>query len=143
MLCYKFARAKGQQICMILSLVLEVLSLVAAQWALDYDKTATFFLTPFRAWELLIGSVLALGLVRTPETWATNTALATLGLGMVFISVAFYVNTTLFPGVTALLPYIGTALVIISGNQAGGVVRILTTRPFVFSLRNLRSKRCN
>ncbi|MFM7182294.1 MAG: acyltransferase family protein, partial [Verrucomicrobiales bacterium] len=98
------------------------------------NPSSTFFLLPTRAWELLMGSVLAMlpaGAMRAPH-WIRETICA-LGIGLILWSVFAYTESTLFPGISALPPCLGAAFVIWSNT--GTTTRcssILRTRPVVF-----------
>ena len=97
------------------------------------DETAAFYLLPFRAWELLIGSLLALGAVPRVRGALLRNVLSTSGLVMLLTAVFAYTPETRFPGVAALLPTLGTAMVIHAG--AGGdawVNRALGLKALVF-----------
>ncbi|MDJ0979653.1 MAG: acyltransferase family protein [Erythrobacter sp.] len=75
---------------------------------------ADFYLLPFRAWELLIGSLLALGLApKLGHRLSTLAAMA--GFGLIGVSVLFLVSWLPFPSPLALLPCLGTALLIAYG----------------------------
>ena len=66
--------------------------------------TANFFLLPMRAWELLVGAMLALSPPpQLKPRWARE-ALALLGLGLIGMAVFLYTPATPFPGLTALPP---------------------------------------
>jgi len=77
---------------------------------------AAFFLLPARSWELLLGSVLALApsprLSRLSSEWLG-------GLGVLFILIpcVLFDRTTPFPGLAALPPCIGAALLIAAGTE--------------------------
>lgn len=95
--------------------------------------TATFYLLPTRAWELLIGAYLAANQKHqmVPERWSN--AVSYTGIGLIFASVGLYSESTVFPGVSAVLPTLGTALVILStGGQRSVVGRTLSSTPMVF-----------
>ena len=110
-----------------------LISLLACIYWTGVNGSATFYLIPFRAWELLIGSVLALQLIPKLEGAAARNALSTAGLAMMLTSVFVFTHDTPFPGAAALLPTVGTAFIIHAG--AGGktfVNRALSVRPMVF-----------
>lgn len=109
------------------------ISLVLSVWMLSVTPSAAFYLIPFRAFEILIGSIIALPSVRSPEGFLKINVLQIAGfLGVVFCFFA-YSKTTKFPGVAALLPCVGTALVIhAGGSQKGLVEKLLAFRPLVF-----------
>jgi peptidoglycan/LPS O-acetylase OafA/YrhL len=95
------------------------------------DPRSAYFLIHTRAWELLLGSVVALGLARPPrETWQREIASA-LGLLGIALAVLFFNDKTPFPGYAALLPCLGTALIIWAGG-ATLAARCLSFRPMVF-----------
>lgn len=78
-----------------------------------YPATA-FYLLPFRFWELAMGCVLGLAVVPAPRgPWREILRLA--GLAMVFAAIFLFDKSTPMPGVSALLPCVGTAFVILAG----------------------------
>jgi peptidoglycan/LPS O-acetylase OafA/YrhL len=95
------------------------------------DPESSYFLIHSRAWELLIGSVIALGLVRPPEhAWQRESACA-FGLLGIAAAVLIFNNKTSFPGYAALLPCVGAALIIWAGETTSSA-RVLGSRPLVF-----------
>ena len=92
-----------------------------------------FYLLPTRAWELLIGSLLAAWPVRrAPAGWLAE-ALGWAGLLAMLGAVFFYDRETRFPGVAALAPCVGAALVIwVNSRTLTSVGRLLAARPLVF-----------
>lgn len=95
--------------------------------------SANFYLLPTRAWELLVGSLLAfLPSQRASKLWLTE-SLSWAGLLSILCAVFLYEHDTRFPGVAALLPCIGTALVIwANGHRLTSLGKVLATRPVVF-----------
>lgn len=98
----------------------------------DFSK-ASFFLLPMRAWEFLLGVLIAIGLFpRLPDPLIRNVAAAA-GLAMICAAILVFTNETPFPGFSALLPTVGAALVIGSGLSGPTFVkRLLSLRPVVF-----------
>lgn len=112
-------------------LILGTLSLAIAEVQLRLWPEAAFYLLPARVCEFIAGAAIALGLVpRSARSWL-NEGLAAAGLAMVTIAALCFSNETLFPGLTSMLPALGTALVILTG-PATAVARVLSWRPFVF-----------
>lgn len=112
-----------------------VLSLLISIWAVDSRPDAAFYLLPSRAWELGVGSLLALWALRydsaPPKLLAEPASL--LGLAMIGVAVFGYSSATPFPGVAATLPVIGTALLIWSNTHSRTrTAELLSLRPFVF-----------
>ncbi|MBY0558346.1 MAG: acyltransferase [Hyphomicrobium sp.] len=92
---------------------------------------STFFLLPTRAWELLAGSIVALGFIPKPTSRLLRDAAAALGLLAIAIAVVGYTSKTPFPGLAALLPCIGAAVVIWAGQGENTPARLLRARPLV------------
>lgn len=116
-----------------------VLSLLASQWALERYAVASFFLAPFRAWELLVGALLALGSdarlhfrpVAAWPAWALQT-LGGLGLVLILVPVFVYDAATPFPGWRAVPPVLGTGLVLACAGPGHAAGRLLTLRPVLW-----------
>ncbi|GAY14030.1 acyltransferase [Mycobacterium sp. shizuoka-1] len=91
-----------------------------------------FFSLPTRAWELAVGGLVALAvptLCRIPASVARAAGVA--GLAAIGVAVFGLGTATPYPGVAALLPVLGTALVIGAGCAlpSGGAARVLSSRP--------------
>lgn len=90
---------------------------------------AVFFNLPFRAWELMLGAMLALNFF--PSVGGVKREVSgVLGLLLIAAGMFFIDETTRFPGYAALLPCLGTALIIYSEGSA--VNRFLSFRFFVW-----------
>jgi peptidoglycan/LPS O-acetylase OafA/YrhL len=107
-------------------------SFALSVWGTYAFSSATFYLLPTRAWELAAGAVLA----NLPPHWKPSRKLAEplayLGMAGIAFSYFCYSSTTRFPGVAALVPCLGTALVI--GSSTGRLTslgRMLALRPLV------------
>jgi peptidoglycan/LPS O-acetylase OafA/YrhL len=108
-------------------------SLLMAEWGAQNKPIAAFYLGPTRAWELLCGAVLALGRVPAIRHPLLGEALGVLGLASIAAGTVLLSQESTFPGVTALLPCLGAALVIHSGEHRSTLVsRLLSLRGFVF-----------
>ncbi len=94
-------------------------SLLLAVWLTGVDQPWAFYLLPTRAWELGLGAILAVGAGRLSAIpgWLAIT-LGWAGLGLVVLSGVVLGVDTPFPGTAALLPTIGSALVIAAGVWA-------------------------
>ena len=117
------ARLRRWQRLAILAL-LAVLSCAAAEWALGADGRGAFYLVQYRAWELLSGSLLALGLVPPVRSRALAEALGFFGLGLIAWAMFRIDESTPFPGLWALPPCLGALAILHSGAQ----VETLTAR---------------
>ncbi|WP_186322065.1 acyltransferase family protein [Curtobacterium pusillum] len=93
-----------------------VLSLCWAAWSTHAAPTSAYFSTGARAWELAVGAMLAVGaryFQQLPQ-WARE-ALAWAGLAGITAAYVIADGAHGFPFPTALLPTLGTALVIAAG----------------------------
>jgi peptidoglycan/LPS O-acetylase OafA/YrhL len=88
-----------------------------SQAALGNDAMAAFFLLPFRAWELLIGSILAIAPVPAATAPWRSTVVATLGLMLIVIPCITFSTLTPFPGLAAAAPCAGAALIMREGSR--------------------------
>jgi peptidoglycan/LPS O-acetylase OafA/YrhL len=94
---------------------------------------ATFYLPYARAWELLLGAILAFDVVPFSGGRIWREAAMFAGLGLIALSVLFIRVDMPFPGLLALPPCIGTALVLIGGGTSKTFgERLLSTPPLVF-----------
>ena len=126
------ARRFAGRFAIVLSVV-AVTSFVACTIFTPTNESAAFYLLPFRAWELLIGSAIAVGAVPRIEHPLLREAAAALGLFMLAWAVFVFTSETPFPGVAALLPTLGSALIIHAGGSGQTWVgRALSLRPIVF-----------
>lgn len=96
---------------------LALLSFAASVIAVAGDRATAFYLTPFRVWELLLGSLLALGAVPPLRSARAGGAAAAAGLVLILAAVIGFSAMTPFPGAAALLPCVGAALIIHSGSS--------------------------
>ena len=102
-------------------------------WATAHRPVAAFYLSVPRAWELLMGGLLAAKAVPALHNQTARNAAGLLGLGMVIFAVFTFDSATAFPGFNALLPCVGTWLVIYAGEQGRSFVKTaLSVRPLVF-----------
>lgn len=115
--------------------VIAVLSLLIAEAGVRNDSASTFYLLHARAWELLVGSFIAFYLVKRPSVTRDNPMLdqaaALLGIGLIAYAVTRFDSSTPFPGVHALVPTLGAALIILFAHADTWVGRVLSSRPLV------------
>lgn len=113
-------------------LCLTIASLWLAHIGTTSFPTSTFYFMPTRAWELLIGALLALNQHRLSALplWLCQ-VLSVQGMGLMVMAAALYDKTTPFPSLYTLVPTLGAALVIGFGHGATWVGRLLSTRVLV------------
>ena len=122
LLAWRFGRGK----LVWLMLALALLSLLLSEWGWRNAPSANFYLAPSRAWELLAGSITAYW-VRNYGLRESN-ALSAVGLMGILIPIFFYDHTLPFPGLLALPPVIGTALICLSAGPTTITARVLSLR---------------
>jgi peptidoglycan/LPS O-acetylase OafA/YrhL len=97
------------------------------------DPTTAFFLAPLRAWELLIGMIVSQKYLPALRSAAARNIASALGIILILLPAFGYTATTRFPGMTAVPPCIGAALLIAAGEHGSSWVgRALSWRPVVF-----------
>lgn len=96
-----------------------------------FSHTATFYLFPFRAWELLAGVLLAV--YRSFRTEGDRHAawISWIGLALLGASIVFTQPGPAFPGVQAVFPVLGTVLILFNGRHDNLVNRALSVSPMV------------
>ena len=107
-------------------------SLALSEWAWRNQPMANFYLAPTRAWELLVGSLLAFASFSMPLYQRVGDRgaeiLSSLGLVLIFGSIVHYDKTTPFPSLYALAPTLGTALILGFASGQTRVARMLSTK---------------
>jgi peptidoglycan/LPS O-acetylase OafA/YrhL len=95
--------------------------------------TATFYLPVTRAWELLLGTMLSLHIFPSIRSAFWRNAASAAGLLLIVGCGFAYGARTHFPGLAAVPPCLGAALIIAAGQTGTSVVgRLLSLRPVVF-----------
>jgi peptidoglycan/LPS O-acetylase OafA/YrhL len=102
----------------LIMVALALLSLGISVWLVETDKAGAFYLLHSRAWELLLGGLLALGVFPAIQSRLLAGALGLVGLALIAGSVLLYRENMPFPGLAALAPCIGAALLIHTGKDA-------------------------
>jgi peptidoglycan/LPS O-acetylase OafA/YrhL len=115
-------RVRREAVILILSAIL-VASFALCEWASHGHPDANFYLTPMRAWELMIGCLAAVAVHQAGLR--VNAALGWVGLLMILVPIFVYNSQTPFPSLYALLPTVGTALVLVcvdNSTSIGGTI---------------------
>ncbi|MFJ6172194.1 acyltransferase family protein [Curtobacterium sp. NPDC092190] len=109
-----------------------VASIVSVPLARAVAEPFAFFMLPSRAWEFLLGALLAVA-VSVAFTPAVTAVVRAAGLLAVAGGVALAGPETEQPGPLTLLPVLGTAALVLPGTSARSdlVRRMLSTRPVV------------
>ena len=116
--------------------VLMAVAFAVSVWGTASDSERAFYLPHTRAIELMIGMALGIGLVPAVRSRPARQFLSALGLLMVLASASLFTSAMpLFPGAAALVPCLGSALIIhcAGGDQGTSLVgRLLSTAPSVW-----------
>ena len=121
--------------------VVILISVGSFAWCVHRTRTvptASYFGTSSRIWELALGAMLAIGSAHVRRVPAVVRALAGwTGLAAILAAGVTFSATTAFPGYAALLPTLGTVLVLAAGlgqQDAArfGVARLLGMRPLSY-----------
>ncbi|MAK59583.1 MAG: acyltransferase [Ponticaulis sp.] len=110
-----------------------IVSLGMSHWAAYNKPDANFFLLPTRAWELLIGSVCAFWLQKRalPAASTLSQLLGLSGICLIIYSIVFFDGSTPFPSLYALVPTVGTALIILFAGKNTLTGALLSLKPMV------------
>jgi peptidoglycan/LPS O-acetylase OafA/YrhL len=109
------ARAGGRRALVAGIAVLGTASLAHSVLLTAASPAQAYFSTPARVWEFALGALVAFGARRLvlPRVWANLASLT--GLAMITCAAVRFGPSTAFPGHLALVPTVGTALVIVAG----------------------------
>jgi peptidoglycan/LPS O-acetylase OafA/YrhL len=117
----------------ILISLLAALSFCVSVWGAFHNPSATFYLAHTRAWELLLGTLIALDVFPRFSGAILRNLASTAGISLILVAAVVYDKTTPFPGAAALVPCLGAALIIAAGRSGTSVVgRLLSLSPIVF-----------
>jgi peptidoglycan/LPS O-acetylase OafA/YrhL len=114
--------------------VITMLSFSLSVWLVQTNMSAAFFISPSRAWELGIGALLSLWTPRLGESSApVGRAASWAGTALIAGAYTLIEPSTAFPGKAALLPVLGTGLLIFGNTLAPASLpaRLLTSKPMV------------
>jgi peptidoglycan/LPS O-acetylase OafA/YrhL len=104
-------------------------SLLASVWLTPLYPNATFFLLPTRAWQMLAGGLIFLTAEKLAVRQGHARWLEMIGLGFIGLSVVLFDADSHWPGANALLPVVGSMLVLMAARQSAwaklGAVRWL------------------
>ena len=115
--------------------VLSLLSLGACIWFETRNASLNFFSASTRAWELMVGAMVAIYRAPITRGWSATIVMHQIlnfvGIGLIGIAVFGYTKSTLYPGHYAIAPVAGTALLLLFCTSGTVLGRILSTKYFV------------
>lgn len=113
---------------------IQIFSLMLAQWVVQAKPEFAFYMLPTRAWELVTGSLIAYGLISRPGVLLSRWPMEVggwLGIAAITYATFGFAKATPFPGLYALVPALGTALIIVCASEQTQVGRLLGNRLLV------------
>ena len=126
-----FVETRIRSFMPIIILTAFIFSFVASEIAVQWAPSSAFYLTPFRAWELMAGAVVALGILKRPRSYKVCEFLGLTGLAAIVAGIFFYDSTTPFPGIAAAPPAFGSMLIILSTEDRRTLTRRLLSSNFM------------
>ncbi len=133
LLLFLMRRWRGVTIAWVLAAIAAV-SFGLCVWRTSIQPDEAFYLPHTRIWELLLGSLVALAGFR----WRPSRLLAEIvgfaGLGLIAFSLAAYNSWTPFPGIAAMAPCLGAAMLIQAGvgERLPVANRLLALKPLTW-----------
>jgi peptidoglycan/LPS O-acetylase OafA/YrhL len=126
---FKVVRAKHIWIVVAIA---ALVGLWVSEWGVNNYRAAAYYLMPTRAFELMIGALITfLPRLRVNAGIANSATL--LGLVLIMHPALTYTKESFFPGLNALSPCLGAALIIAFSSNTGDVVgRVLASAPLNF-----------
>lgn len=117
LLCRRLSPSRGRLLATALWVAL-LASLALSAWFAHVRPATGFFVLPARAWEMLAGSLVFLYGRVLQDALGTRgrRALEVFGLGLLLLSLFLVDAATPWPGYWALLPVLGTVLVLVADN---------------------------
>jgi peptidoglycan/LPS O-acetylase OafA/YrhL len=119
LLALRCRRRRYRRLVTVMMIVVAVGSFYTCLWMTRVHPSGAFYLLPARMWELAIGALVAVGGTAWRDVSPTMRAVAAwIGVAGVATAVSRFDGSIEFPGSAALLPVLGTALIVV-GSGAG------------------------
>ncbi|MDQ0606614.1 peptidoglycan/LPS O-acetylase OafA/YrhL [Variovorax sp. W1I1] len=113
--------------------ILTIAAIAVSQMGVNIAASAAYYLLPTRFFELMIGGVLALLIVHVQPTTKLQSQISLVaGFVLIIGSLALIGKSSPFPGIMAIWPCAGAALLIWAGSGRFTSSRFLLSRPMVF-----------
>jgi len=126
-----FIYKKKKEYIIPILLILAIISLLLSQVSIQYDQNDfAFFASPTRFFQFIIGGLISIGVQKNSLNKQVNDFLGVSGLVILGVSAYLYTSYTPFPGLNALFPSFGTALVLYSGLNARYTTHFLSNTLF-------------
>lgn len=119
----------GRRSVLFVVVIIGILSLLLSEWGWRNEPEINFFFTFSRFWELMVGSICAF--LTVGRSLKSNNVLSAIGFAAIVFAIFVFDENTPFPSVYALVPVVGTALIILFCRQGTWVAKLLSMRAFV------------
>ena len=112
--------------------LIAAISLASSIWGVARSPSVAFYSAHTRAFELLAGALVAVGALPALRHRIPREIVSGVALLLILVPIFAYGKSTPFPGLAALPPTLGAALLIHAGSSGPTLVRqVLSSRPFV------------
>ncbi|WP_441367840.1 acyltransferase family protein [Acinetobacter lwoffii] len=118
---------KSQTILNSAILVGFLISLFLSYKISQFSQTTAFYMIPTRAWEMLAGGLVYAYFSQTQLSNLIKKAIEILGFVLILLSLIVFDISTLWPSINALLPVLGSMLILIANNNDS-----ILTKPKLF-----------
>lgn len=105
--------------------VVAVISFVLSEYLVYTDPSLSFFISPTRFWQFIVGGLLALNIHKFKISALASNIIGSSGLLALIYCLFTYTEKTLFPGISAIVPTFSTLLVLLAGNTSSLFSRIM------------------
>jgi len=111
--------------------LLFLLALAVSEFGVNNYLAASYYLMPTRAFELIIGALLAfIPAIKMNKIYSN--VFATFGVLLILWSGVTYTKEIIFPGLNALIPCVGAALVILFGSNKYGIGKLISNKVMLY-----------
>ena len=106
-----------------------IISLILSYKVSQVSPTTAFYMIPTRAWEMLAGGLVYAYFSKLVIANSFKSLIEFTGFGLILLSLFIFKTTTLWPSFNAVLPVLGSMLILISNSNNS-----VLTKPKVFQL---------
>lgn len=131
LIIFLFRKTKhSKNIILLIVFTISLLSFIFCIKLSFTNSTFAFYLLPSRSWELLVGSIIAIGKFKI-KSRSVYYSIQFFGLAILIISVLVITEEN-FPGYKSLIPVLGTAFLVTPSAGKSPVHFVLSLKPIVF-----------
>jgi len=126
-------KLRRKQIVFFSFVIIFLLSLFLAESLSKSHASVNFYFTFTRIWEIVLGVIISIYFKYYKYNFSKNTSetLSLIGLLSILYSIFFFSKETPFPSLYALIPTVGTGMIIIFANNNTFTNKILSLKIFV------------